>query len=63
MNTLRTTYTDVGTFISSIANKELSDKGFFTEYNTHLRETVLQLNLLEFNTFIEILQKCNVYIV
>ena len=63
INTVRTTTTDVSTFISAVKNKELPDMGFFTAYSTHLKNTVLQLNNNEFNTFIKILQLCNVYIV
>lgn len=62
-NTVRETTTNVSTFISAVINKELPDKGFLTAYSTHLKETVLQLNDDEFNTFIKILQFCNVYIV
>ena len=62
-NTVRATTTDVDTFISAVKNKELPDKVFFTAYSTHLKETVLQLNNDEFDTFIDILRLCNVYIV
>ena len=52
INTVRTTTTDVSTFISAVKNKELPDMGFFTAYSTHLKNTVLQLNNNEFNTFL-----------